>query len=173
MASRARHPVDPVPPGRVIDRHPEHGLGVDVAADRDDLADRRPVDHFTAGNPPRADHHVGAFGGGQHGRQVLGTMRAVGVHLHHGVIALVLGPRETVQVGGSQTGLGLAVHHVDLRVLRRDGVSDLTGPIGRVVVEDHHIDMRSMPTDPLDDAGHVLALVVRRDEHGDPLQRWT
>src|SRR3954469_22692189 len=98
-------PVDPVAGRRVIDLHAEQHLGVDVGADREDLATDRPVAYLPALDPTGADDDVGLTEGSQQGRELLRQVRAVGVHLHDGVVAALQRDGEAGEVRLAQTFL--------------------------------------------------------------------
>src|SRR6266542_4826248 len=57
------------------------------------------------------------------------------------------------------------MHHVHPRLHDRECVGDLTGAIGRVVVDDQHVDIRCLTQDSFDDLLEVLALVIGRQNH--------
>ena len=158
--------VGAVAGGRVVDVHAEHDLGVDVGADREDLAAHRPVAHLAALDPAGSDGEVGVGEGGEDGGQLLGLVRAVGVHLDRGVVALVEGDRETGEVGLAEALLARAVHDPHLRVARGQAVGEVARAVGRVVVEDDDVGRGDAGTHARHDPGQVLPLVVGRDEHG-------
>jgi hypothetical protein len=162
-----RGPIDAVPTGCIVDRQPQHGLDVDIAANADDLAVRGPVDHRAALDPAAADDEIRILGCGQQSWQLLGLVAAVGVHLHGRVVIALDRPGKTRLVCRPETLLAGAVHDVDLRVGGGEGVRDLTSAIGRVVIQHQNVDRRHAQPNALDHERQVLALVVGRDQDDD------
>src|SRR6266545_2255512 len=157
--------------GGVPDRDPEQQPDVQVAEDREELAEQRPVDDRAALDPARPDDQVGRLEAGQQQVKLLRLVGAVGVHLAHDVVPSGEGLAEAVQVRRPQAGLLGAVHHADLRVGRGQPVRDVAGAVGAVVVDDHHVDVGLCGAEPADDPLDVEGLVEGRDDHHDAAER--
>jgi hypothetical protein len=91
-------------------------------------------------------------------------VRPVGVHLDHHPGAAVQRDPEPVEVRAAQALLPGPVVDVDPRVVRREAVGQVAGPIGRAVVDDE----QRGPGEGVEDGGRdrleVLALVVGRED---------
>ena len=94
--------------GGVVDRHAEHEPRVGAAAPGDELAALGPVLGPAARHPAGAQDEVGVPERVEQPRQLLGLVRAVGVHLDDDVVALLQGPGEPGQVGGAEALLARA-----------------------------------------------------------------
>ena len=93
---------------------------VGVAAAGQQLAAQRPVDDLPAGHPARAEHQVGVAQRGQQPRQLLGLVRAVGVHLDQRRRSPRSSPqREPGDVRRAEPCLARPVQHVHLAGRRR------------------------------------------------------
>ena len=160
-----RHPVGPVAAGGVLDRHAEREPGVEVRAPREQEPVGRPVHHGAAAHPAGAEHHVGRTQGVEQLRQFLGRVRAVGVHLDHGVVPVLGRPAEPGHVRRAEALLAGPVQHVHRRVVGGELVGAPAGAVRAVVVGDEDLDRRDGRADAPDDHVEVVDLVVRRDDH--------
>ena len=120
------------------------------------------------GNPARTHGEVGALlhGLDQLG-QLLGLVRAVGVHLHEDVVAGVEAPLEAGDVRRAQAGLARPVQDVDLAVLGGDAVRQLPRAVGAVVVDNQDVGGRHGSAQAPEGLGQRFQLVVGRDDGED------
>ncbi len=121
-----------------------------------------------AGDVARADDDVGALvERADEVGEVTDVVGEVRVHLEEAVVALFEALLERLDVRRPETELARAVHHLDVLVLRRDRVREVTRPVGRVVVDDQQVRLGEGSAHRLDEAGEVVLLVVRRgDDEG-------
>ena len=98
----------------------------------------------------------------QQPRQVLRLVRAVRVHLDHGLVTVVQGPAESGSVGHAETLLAIPVQDVDLVMELGQLVADLAGPVRTVVVDDQDLGFGCRRERALDDRLDVLGFVVGR-----------
>jgi hypothetical protein len=125
--------------GGVAQPQPEHQAHVGVPPSAEQLPGARPVDDRSAAHPPGAEDQVGVRESGEQVGQLLGLVRAVGVHLDEHVVAALQPPAEAGQVGAAEALLPDPVQDVHLVVLGREAVSDLAGAVGAGVVDDQHV----------------------------------
>ena len=97
--------------------------------------------------------------------QLLGLVRAVGVHLTDDVVAGLERVGEAVTVRRAEPALVDPVQHVHLRVGRRQVVGDPAGAVRGVVVHDQHVHVGPGGAQPLEDPGDVVGLLVGGDDH--------
>ena len=102
--------------------------------------------------------------------QLLGLVRAVGVHLDEDVVPVGQGVVERGEVRRPQALLAGPVQDPYLLVGRRQGVGEPAGAVGAVVVGHEDVGLGHGRADPPDDALDVLPLVVRRHDHDDPAE---
>ena len=106
MAAQRVGPVDAETGGRVIDGETQHDRDVAVAPARQPGAPAGPPGHRATRDVPRPDHERDApIGEIEHHRQHRRVVGEIRVELHHGVVLLVEGDAERVQVGVTETAL--------------------------------------------------------------------
>src|SRR3954468_2419214 len=144
--------------GHIAHFHLQEHAGVHRATGRDEAAHGTPVADSAAVDVSRPDHEVGVARRLDETGHVGGVVRKVRVHLQHEVGALVERAPEAGDVGGAEPLLALAVEDAHVVELLRQAVGQLTGPVGRVVVDHEHLDtlVRERPEHRLE----VLPLVV-------------
>ena len=101
-------------------------------------------------------------------RQVLGVVREIGVHLEEAVVAFAQALIERLQIRRSQPELARAVHDSDVVVLGGDGVGQVTGAVGRSVVDDEDVGVGRGCAHPVQKAGEIVTLVVSRRDDESP-----
>ncbi|MDT7715172.1 MAG: hypothetical protein QOH09_1164, partial [Pseudonocardiales bacterium] len=105
---------------------------------------------------------------GQRGKypgKILWSVRAVGVHLHHDVIAALQRPPKAGDVGRAETALGRAVQDVDPTVGRGECGGQLPCAVRAVVVDHQRVRVRYRLVQPVQDRRQAGPLVVGRDHH--------
>src|SRR5829696_5152469 len=151
-------------PRGVFKRYAQRDTGPQIAAAGQDLSGPWPVDDLATLDPARTQHQVRVRGRVEQWRQLLWLVGTVGVHLDEDVVVVVDSPLEAGQVRCAKTLLSQTVHDVDLVIGRCQGVSQLAGPIRRVVVSDQDVGVRNRLAGTGDDPVDVLRLVVGRDD---------
>ena len=151
--------------GEIADAHAENEPRIERAAPGDDPPPEPPVRGAAARDVARAEREVGSScAGGDQPRRVLGIVREVAVHLEDQLRSVCEGPLEAREIRGAEALLALAMEHGNEVELGRQPVGDLTGSIGRVVVDHEHAHAKRR-----EGAEHrldVLALVVGREADG-------
>jgi hypothetical protein len=97
--------------------------------------------------------------------QLLRRVRAVRVHLDHGLVPVLARPAEPGHVGGAQALLAGPVQDVHGRVGGGEPVGDLAGAVRAVVVGDEDVHLGYRPPQPIDDDLDVVGLVVGGNHH--------
>jgi len=129
----------PVTARRIVQRNAQHDSGVGVAALRQNLSALRPILCSTTGYPPRAQHEVGVHQRVQETVQLLGLVRAVGIHFDENIEVAFESPGEPGDVRRSETSFGRSMHDVNVIIRGRQRVSDHSRPVGRIIVGDQDV----------------------------------
>src|ERR1700761_8165506 len=87
-------------------------------------------------------------------------MRAVRVHLHDGVVALLKSRLEARNVRGSKTRLPGTVEHMNVLVHGSELVGDLPGPVRAVVIDDEQVRAGNREPQTGRDKTYIVPLVV-------------
>ncbi len=95
-------------------------------------------------------------------------MREVGIHLEDVLIAIFECPAEAREIGAPQPLLRCPVQHMYPWICRRQLVGNLSGAVGRAVINDQDLEPGVLRQDLGRDQGQVLALVVRGHAHEIP-----
>ena len=75
----------------------------------------RPVDDLSPRHPARTQHRIGpGIDALQQSGQLLGLVRAVGIHLDDDVVAVIQTPGEAVQICRTEALLAGSVRHLQL-----------------------------------------------------------
>ena len=158
----------PVPGGRIPHWQREHPAGVGAAGLREPHAPARPVHHGAARHPARPDHDVGGPPRGirrleavEHRGKLLGQVRAVGVELHHGIVAALERPVEGREVRRAEPFLAAPMQHLHRRIDAGEPVGEPARAVGRVVVDHEHGRVWQLVQNLVDEARNVFNLVER------------
>ena len=166
-------PVGPEPGGGVAHAEPEHRRRVDVGRPGQDLAHERPVGGGAALHVARPDGDVGTLIDlGEQGRQAVGRMRQVGVHLHDDLVAVGEGVLEPGPVGAPEPALAGTGQHLDPAQLVGGGAGEVGGAVGLASSTTRMSACGAAEPHLSEHVGDVLGLEVRRDDderfHADP-----
>ena len=71
--------------------------------------------------------------------QLLGLVRPVGIHFDENIEVSFESPGESGDVRRSETSFGRSVHDVNMVIGGRQRVSNRSGPVGRIVVDDQDV----------------------------------
>ena len=152
--------------GRVTKSKAGHRTRIDVRAVGQQEPRHRPVDdrHLPVA-VPRSEHQIGVANRGQKLRQVAGIVREVCVHLKdEGVVALER-PLEPRQIRTAKSLLPCAMKHMNARIGGGQLIGELSGAVGRVVINHQHVESLILRKDQRHDASDVFTLVVGRYDH--------
>jgi hypothetical protein len=112
----------------------------------------RPVDDRYAAGIARANDQI----------EVVSQL--VGVHLEHQLVVMLERVPKPLDVRRSQAKLARTVDDVDSLVMFCQRVDDLSGTVGRRVVDDENLQPLALRQDLVYERLHVLPLVVGRDD---------
>ena len=152
---------------QVVGAESEDDPGKDAPTTADHTAPDAPVDDPATRDVARADDEIGRSGRDRlhQRRQRRRIVRPVSVHLDDGHGATGQRHLETVQIGPAEALLHGTVADLDPWVARGEGIRDVTGPVGRAIVDHEDRGDRQLLEDGAHDRPEVVRLVVGRHDH--------
>ena len=138
---------------------------------------RRVIGHDDAADGPVHDAHAVAVtrtygevaplfrASGVQAKQIVGIVGKVGIHLEDVIVAMVQGPAEAGQIGGSESLFSAPLDQVEaVRELRLKPFHDAGRPVGGAVVDDKDVELADEGEHLPADGFNVLLFVVGRDD---------
>ena len=95
----------------------------------------------------------------------LGIVAEVGVHGADVLVAVLQSELEAGLVGSAQPQLARAMEDMDAFIAGGDGVGDVAGAVGRVVVDNRHVHIAGQRAQLPDETGQIFTFVVGRHDH--------